>query len=204
VNENSGDFHRLALTRQSIRRFLDEEVERGVIERILRTACHAPSAHNLQPWRFAVVYRGEVRQRLVQAMSVKFREDLIRDGLGEDRIRTMVERGEERLLLPPVAVVLCLTMEDMHPYPDEGRQRAERTMASQSVALAGGHLLLAAHAEGLGGCWICAPLFAPEVVREQLGLPASWEPQGVIILGVPAETGRDRTRKSLGEVVQWY
>ena len=57
----------------------------------------------------------------------------------------------------------------------------------KSVALAGLQLLLAAHAEGLGGTWICWPLFAPEETRQSLDLPSVWEPQGMIFLGYPAE-----------------
>lgn len=194
----------LAKTRQSIRQFHDVEVDPETLERILFSASQAPSAHNRQPWRFVVVKRGERRQRLVEAMSSEFEADLADDGVSAEKITALVERGRERLLRPPVAIVLCLTMEDMDPYPDETRQQAERTMAAQSVALAGGHLLLAAHAEGLGACWNCAPLFAPEVVKEQLDLPSSWEPQGVIVLGHPAETGRDRSRKPLEDVVLWH
>ena len=53
------------------------------------------------------------------------------------------------------------------------RQAAERTMAVQSVALACQNLLLAAHAHGLGACWMCAPLFAPELVRDTLASAGS-------------------------------
>jgi nitroreductase len=80
-----------------------------------------------------------------------------------------------------------MTMADMDRYPDPKRRRAEWTMATQSLALAGQNLLLAAHAEGLGACWLCAPLFCPEVVRAALGLPEDWEPQAFISLGWPDE-----------------
>ncbi len=60
-------------------------------------------------------------------------------------------------------------------------------MAVQSVALACQNLLLAAHAYGLGACWMCAPLFVPHVVRQVLELPAAWQPQALITLGYPAE-----------------
>jgi nitroreductase len=73
----------------------------------------------------------------------------------------------------------------MDTYPDERRQAAERIMAIQSTALAGLQLLLAAHAEGLAGVWVCAPLFAPVTVRAALDLPADWEPQAVLLLGYP-------------------
>jgi F420 biosynthesis protein FbiB-like protein len=94
-------------------------------------------------------------------------------------------------------------MDDMDAYPDVRRQEAERTMAVQSVALAAGQVLLAAHAEGLGSCWMCAPLFAPGAVREALGLPDSWEPQGLVVLGYPAEPGRETSRRDLEDVMVW-
>lgn len=37
-------------SRRSIRAFLDQPVERGTVERILRQAARAPSGGNLQPW----------------------------------------------------------------------------------------------------------------------------------------------------------
>ena len=76
-------------------------------------------------------------------------------------------------------------------------QRLEWLMAAQSTALALGNLLLAAHHEGLAACWMCAPLFAPDIVRDVLDLPADWEPQALITLGYPAET-REKDEKAGG------
>jgi coenzyme F420-0:L-glutamate ligase/coenzyme F420-1:gamma-L-glutamate ligase len=76
-------------------------------------------------------------------------------------------------------------------------------MGTQSVALAGLQLLLAAHAEGLGGTWICWPLFAPEETRRALDLPSEWEPQGMIFLGYPAEQPEIPRRKAIEEVVRF-
>jgi len=76
-------------------------------------------------------------------------------------------------------------------------------MAVQSVALAAQNLLLMAHAEGLGACWVCAPLFCPDVVRDVLSLPADWEAQGLITMGYPAEQ-RTKTREPLDIKSRWY
>ena len=203
IEATQRSFHELAASRQSIRQFKDEPVAKELVERILKTACQAPSAHNRQPWRFVVMQRGGDRERLAQAMSLRFRRDLERDELPSEKIERLVRRGYERLTEPPLAILLFRTMEDMDRYPDERRRRAEETMATQSVALAGGQLLLAAHAEGLGACWVCAPLFVPEIVRGELDLPQEWQAEGVIILGWPAESGRDRSRKPLEEVAEW-
>jgi nitroreductase len=44
--------------RRSIRAFKDEEIPEATVTRLLEAACHAPSAGNLQPWKFFVVSQG--------------------------------------------------------------------------------------------------------------------------------------------------
>jgi nitroreductase len=89
-------------------------------------------------------------------------------------------------------------------YPDARRQQAEYLMSVQSVAMAGQNLLLAAHAEGLGGVWVCAPLFAQEAVRQALNLPGEWHPQGMLLLGYPAVVPKTRPRRPVSEVTRTY
>jgi len=196
-------FYQLAGTRRSIRRFDSRPIPERLIRRVVGAALRAPSAHNRQPWRFAIVQKGAGRDDLVDAMAERFHKDLMGDGLAEEDVERRVNLSRERLRSAPLVVVVCMTMEDMDTYADVRRQEAERTMAVQSVALAAGQLLLAAHAEGLGGCWMCAPLFAPAEVREALGLPATWEPQGLLALGYPAEPGRETSRRQLDDVAVW-
>lgn len=188
--------------RRSIRRYRAEPVPADLLEELLRAAAWAPSAHNRQPWRFAVVESAAARIRLAEAMGARLRADLEADGVPEEVIAADVARSYRRLSGAPLLIVVCLTMADMDHYPDERRQRNERLMAVQSTAMAGQNLLLAAHALGLGGCWLCAPLFAQETVRRVLELPAGWEPQGLITLGYPAQE-RVKERRPLGEVVRF-
>ena len=93
-------------------------------------------------------------------------------------------------------------MADMDTYPDPQRNHNEWVMAVQSVSMAVQNLWLAAHNQGLAICWLCAPLFVPELVTETLNLPADWEPVGVMTLGYSAEE-KEKTRKPLSESVLW-
>jgi coenzyme F420-0:L-glutamate ligase/coenzyme F420-1:gamma-L-glutamate ligase len=195
--------YRALYERRSIRKFQPTLIEQGAIERILNAACQAPSAHNRQPWRFVVLGQGETRRKLVQAMGKSYKSDLQGDGVPASEAEARVSKREAKLLAAPVAILLCLSKEGMAAYGDTRRSQAEREMAVQSVALAGANILLAAQGEGLGACWFAAPLFAPAVVREVLELPTDWEPQAMIVMGIPAEDGAPHERKAIDEVTLW-
>jgi coenzyme F420-0:L-glutamate ligase/coenzyme F420-1:gamma-L-glutamate ligase len=192
--------HAFLRARQSVRRFTATKVGRDVLERILTTAAQAPSAHNRQPWRFAVVMESQSKSALGDIMAERFRRDLGADGLSADEIRSRVDRSRRRIATAPAVVLLCMDTTEMDTYPDAVRTECERTMAIQSTANAGVMTLLAAHAEGLGAVWNCAPLFAPDEVRAVLSLPGSWEPQALLLMGLPDEQPAPRPRKPLQEL----
>jgi coenzyme F420-0:L-glutamate ligase/coenzyme F420-1:gamma-L-glutamate ligase len=186
----------LIKSRRSIRRYRQEAIPEATILRLLEAATWAPSAHNRQPWRFAVLTIAADKDRLAQAMGARLRADRTADGDDPQDIERDVARSYARLTGAPVLIVVCLSMVDMDIYPDARRSQNERIMAVQSTAMAAQNLLLLAQAEGLAGCWVCAPLFVPELVKDTLDLPTDWEPQGLITLGQPAQE-REKTRASL-------
>ena len=99
-----------------------------------------------------------------------------------------------------VVILLSVDMSDMDVYPDEKRNKAEYLMAVQSVANAGMQMLLAAHAEGLGGVWVCNPLFVQETIQNILDLPKTWEPQAMFFVGHSQNIPETRERKPLDDV----
>jgi F420 biosynthesis protein FbiB-like protein len=191
------DLHRFLQTRRSVRRFKTDPVPDSVVQNILVTATYAPSAHHRQPWRFVVVTDSLIKGKLAQAMAQDFEHDLLRDGVAPEKVRAQVERSKNRITSAPAAILLCLDMSEMDSYPDEKRQYAEQMMAVQSVAAAGLQLLLAAHAEGLGGVWVCSPLFTQATIRQTLNLPETWEPQGMFFIGYAADVPEPRERKDI-------
>jgi len=140
------------------------------------------------------------KTRLAEAMAQDFERDLARDGAPPEKIQAMIKRSKERITSAPVAILLCLDMSEMDSYPDEKRQHAEWMMAVQSVAAAGLQLLLAAHAEGLGGVWVCSPLFTQETIRKTLELSEKWEPQTMFYIGYPDENPTARERKEISDI----
>ncbi len=161
---------RLVEGRRSIRRYQDRAIDSAVLEDLLTFAMWAPSAHNRQPWRFCVATQADARsgwrRRWAHVGGATWRPTA-----AEQEIARRTAASYARITGAPALIVAALDMDEMDAYPDEGRRRAEETMAVQSTALACQNLLLAAHAYGLGACWMCAPLFAPDLVRQALDLP---------------------------------
>ncbi|MEQ1880640.1 MAG: nitroreductase family protein [Burkholderiales bacterium] len=200
---NATSFADLAAARRSIRRYLPIPIARELIDSLLETAVTAASAHNRQPWRFPVIETTAAKEKLARAMGERLREDRSRDGDSAEAIDADVARSYARLTGAPVLIVICMSMIDMDRYADDKRNQAERLMATQGAAMAAQNLLLAAHAAGLGACWMCAPLFCQGTVASTLGLPSDWEPQAIITLGYPADQGKPFRRRPLSEVARY-
>jgi len=184
------------MSRRSIRRYTDETIPYNLIKKILTAAIWAPSAHNRQPWRFAVVTDPSVKHLLASEMGKRLRKDLLTDQVAQALIDADVDRSYHRITEAPVLVLVSMSLREMDVYQDSKRQDNETIMAIQSTAMAGQNLMLAAHASGIGTCWLCAPLFCPDIVKDVLNLPQDWQPQGLITMGYPAETKR-KERQSL-------
>jgi F420 biosynthesis protein FbiB-like protein len=202
VHDQLSWFWQLIQGRRSIRRYEPQPVTRHILERLLTAANWAPSAHNSQPWRFCVVEDDGIKRRLAVRMGECWRQDLLADGTDPEVAEERVATSRDRIVGAPILILACASLGGRATYSDEPRDRAEWAMALQGVALACQNLLLAAHQYGLGTCWMCAPLFVPELVREVLCLPETWHPQALITVGYSAEI-RTKSRQPVGDLVIW-
>lgn len=187
--------------RRSVRRYLDRPVPNEVVRAALEAARWAPSPHNSQPWRFIILRSVAARERLARALGERWRADLAADGLPAPEIDRLIGRSRERIAGAPLVIIIALTYADLDTYPDQRRQAAERLMAAHSLGAAAQNLMLTAHAHGVASCWMCAPLFCPDVVRAALELPPEIDPQALITLGYPASAPPARERRPLEELV---
>ena len=187
--------------RRSVKDYSPREVSNEVIFRILEASRWAPSAHNAQPWRFIAIRDFATKQRLSRAMANRWNKDMSKNGVPKKQRESLLKASIERFEKAPIMIIACMTMENMDEYPDERRKKIEYVMAVQSVAAAVQNMLLAAHGEGLGSCWFCAPLFCQDAVRTILKIAQHVDPQALITLGYPAYRRDPPSRKPLEEIV---
>lgn len=190
--------------RRSVRQYSGRPVSRAAIEQLLDAGGWAPSPHGRQPWRFVVITRQAMKERLAEAMGAEWRRNLAMDGQDEAVVNIRLAKSRQRILNTPVLIIACLYLEELDVYPDIQRQAAETTMAVQSLGAAAQNILLTAYALGLDGGWVCAPLFCPDVVVAALGLATTWQPHALLTIGYAAADPKRRPRKPLGELTVWF
>ncbi|MBX5491878.1 MAG: nitroreductase family protein [Chloroflexi bacterium] len=197
-------FEQVLLGRRTVRYYRPDPIPADLLAASLAAAAHAPSPHHRAPWRLVVLTRREAKERLAMAMGEAWADDLRGDGVATERIAALLAGSRARLVEAPAVVVLCTDEATLDRYPDARRQTAEQMMAAQSAGAALQNIMLAAQARGLASCWMCAPLFCPEVVTATLGIAPTLRPQALLTLGYPAQPPPPRSRLAPAElIVRW-
>ncbi len=174
------------LLRRSVRKFSREPVDPAVVEDAVSEALTAPAPHHTRPVRFVWISDHATRLRLLDRMKEQWRADLTGDGRPADSVERRVGRGQ--ILYDATELVIPFMVPDgAHTYPDTARTAAEHTMFTVAAGAAVQALLVALAVRGVGSCWIGSTIFAPDLVRAELDLPADWEPLGAVAIGHPAE-----------------
>jgi coenzyme F420-0:L-glutamate ligase/coenzyme F420-1:gamma-L-glutamate ligase len=183
--------------RRTRRRFLPDPVDPAAVERAVLAAMTTPFPHHTRPLRVVVVSSGDGRKRYLTGMEAAWREDLAGDGAPAEVIERLLARSWTLLGSAPVLLVPCLAPGGRHDYPDQRRRAAEAAMFALAAGGAVQTLLLALHAQGLGGAWVSSSLFCQEVAAQALDLPQGWQPLGSVAAGHPDPGDQPRPRPVL-------
>ena len=83
----------------------------------------------------------------------------------------------------PTALLVC------HCAAESWVRKYDGALSSPvDAAIVATHMMLAAHNEGVGCCWVMH--FDPAALREAFGIPAGVEPAALLVLGWPAENAK--------------
>ena len=191
-----------AESRRSIRKYEAAPIPKDELLDLLRLAARAPSAFNVQSWRFVVVTDPELKQKLAAAA---YNQQQIVNAPATIVIYSDMESALERM------------PESMHPgmpqdQRDAGVASFRARFASQSVDeregwglgqanIALGYLLLLAEAKGLA----TSPMlgFEPGKVKALLGLPEHVRLPALVAIGYPAEEGFAPHRLPIESLVEF-
>jgi 5,6-dimethylbenzimidazole synthase len=181
----------LLIWRRDVRRFRSEPLPAGTLERLIETACLAPSVGLSQPWRFVIVDDPE-RRRAVQDVFKACNADALRSYAGDLAARYAGLKLAGITEAPAqLAVFADVASDTGHGL---GR-RSMPEMTEYSVVAAVCTMWLAARAEGIGMGWVS--ILDPATMGEILNVPETWRFIGYFCLGYPvAEDDRPELERA--------
>lgn len=170
-------------TRRATREFTADIVAETVIRQIIDAAIQAPSAVNEQPWSFCVVRDKALLGRISRESKAHMLQAPRTGPQPAHFAKLLGDANFDIFYNAPVLIVICVT--------------AENTWAVEDCSLAAENLMLAAHAAGLGTCWIGFAqtwLGTPDG-KAALRLPPDYVPIAPIIVGHPKSAPAPVPRK---------
>lgn len=166
------DFNDVLKKRRSIRKFKEQPVDRAVLLDLVEKASLAPSASNLQAWRFCIVDDPALVRKV----------DMFSPGLS----------GK-----PPVIIAICSD----YGYAEQKTSGSNYKVYGciMDASMAAENLMLAAVEAGLGTCAIKS--YNDAAVRKLLQLPEHLHLEILISVGYPEMEPKMPKRKGTDEIV---
>jgi nitroreductase len=197
------EFLQLNQNRHKVTHFDGRKVPLEEVKAILAVATLAPSAHNIQPWHFAIVDSAEKRATLSTAMHTKNAAQ--NDAAGAtivvysdtdlpERVRELVEIGADFLPLDHQEDLLA-------KLPNMFAQFSEQQLSDYlalNIGLVSQNIVLAANDRGLKTNIILG--FDKEKAQKVLALDARFRPELIITMGYSADNGQASYRLPIEQI----
>ena len=174
------EFLELVKLRESVRGYIDKEVEEEKILKCIEAARLAPSACNSQPWKFVVINNKEILSEI------------------KNKIYDSVIGINKFVLMAPV--IIAVVGEKRNLTSAIGSSIKKKDYTSMDVGIAVEHLCLQATELGLGTCII--GWFKNEEIKKSLGIPKNRDIELIVSFGYHNnENPREKKRKNIEDIV---
>lgn len=152
-------------TRRSIREFLPDKIPKEDVEKILNMGRYAPTAGNIQPWKFLllknITRKEKFKEILIENRLTTYEELKIKKE-NKEKIKKGVQEALDKLFKAPLIILLFVdvtTNAITHPV-----------LVLFDGALAAQNIMLAAHALGYGSSFQTT-FFPEQVVKDFFSIP---------------------------------
>ena len=179
------------INRRSIRAFKKDNISKEIVEDILNCGRLAPSAKNRQPWYF-VVTKDVIKDKIADMMiayTINNDDTFERKKLG---CRSSVNPTANVIKQAPILVLLFKEKNDNWTVGD-----------NLSIGACVENMCLRATELEIGSLWIRDTVYVAKEVAKMLG-HEDMELNCALALGYANQSPKQRPRKELREIMEWY
>lgn len=177
--------------RRSIRKYKDIDISNNVIEDLINSARLAPSAKNRQPWEFMIV-KDKTKNEIADIMLKQLKESKVDLERKIYNANNSVKETAYIMKEAPILILAFKPKEDNWIIGD-----------SLSIGAAIEHICLRATDLELGSLWIRDIVYTQKEIAKLVGKDDK-ELISAISIGYPDENPKQRPRKKLNELLEWY
>jgi len=186
--------------RRSIRRFLDKEIDKDIILKILDAGILAPSPKNNQPWRFYIVTK-ETKEEMINIIKNGIKE--IRASFGSLVSGDFLNSAEATLKTMEEApvTIFVINVKNKMKFKHSPVSKFLEMANIQAIGAAIENMALASLEYGIGSLWIGDIFFNYSDISKWLCTDK--QVVAAVSFGYPAETPHARPRKELDSIIEW-
>ena len=213
---NIQDLEKLIKGRRSVRQWKKQEVPDELLKKAVELATWAPNGGNYQGWRFIIVKKKEIIEKMANAVqsvadkiaswpeAMSWQEDVNRYRKNASFFRNApvcigVFTSEYQGVMDKVLIV-------RESFDHEAKEilgfRRSAPTAIQSTAAAVTTMLLVFHQMGLGAVWLGAPLMAKKEIETLLNVQPNLSLVCLVAVGYPDESPK-KERRPVEEVLRF-
>lgn len=177
-------FDELLIKRRSIRSYKNDSVSNEILKELVQSAIKAPSAGNMQPWKFIIIND----KKLLKEISIDCKINLLtkinkNPEYFASRYRHMLENPEFNIFYNAPTVILVL-----------GNCNVKNHMVD--CTLVASYLMFASASKGLGTCWVNFALSMSDSIKEKIKIPSGYIIVAPLVVGYPAVIPQMPKRKA--------
>lgn len=179
------------MSRRSIRKYKPDTIPKDIISEIILAGTYAPSALALQPWAFIVVQNMEFMKKVSEyckPIMISLMKDA-HDGMSDEFRGLLLSEGYSIFYHAPLMIMVI--------------GKSSSRFRDIDCSLCAENMMLAAHARGIGSCWVGSTEVAydnPEIMAGFM-IPEGYSPVGTIVFGYPDEHPEAHDKKAA--VITW-
>ena len=177
--------------RRSIRDFKNEDISNKIVEDILNCGILAPSAKNRQPWYF-VILRCNMKDKVADLMI--------------EYVKNNYKRKEQKGLCPAISVNSTASAIKKAPILVLiFRLKEDNWLVGDNLSIGAcvENICLRATDLGIGSLWIRDVVYVSKQIAEMIG-HEDLELNCAVSLGIPNQIPKQRPRKKLKDIMEWY
>ncbi len=188
------EFNYVINNRHSIRSFEKKKIPKPILKKIIKDATKAPSAKNLQPWKFYIISSKEKRDKLENCMKKSLK--IFKKDIEKMPIKIKKKTVEFYNTMGNCQNVILI-------YSKKNKSNNKNNLISVSAAIE--NLILSAVNNKLGTCWVGSFKTFEKKINQMLKIKNEELVAGILIGYQKKDyTPLKRSKKKINEIIKFF